>query len=138
MKEKQAKIKELLEKGVENIYPTKKFLEDKLKSGEKLTIYLGIDPTGPELHIGHSIPLMKLRAFQDLGHKIILLIGNFTALCGGYARGTRHVSSACRFLSHPHWNHGCGRMDSYDVYSAGSPGVCRFPVRSSCCCECHI
>ncbi|OIO16502.1 tyrosine--tRNA ligase [Candidatus Kuenenbacteria bacterium CG11_big_fil_rev_8_21_14_0_20_37_9] len=78
----QAKIKELLEKGVEKIYPSAQFLESALKSGKKLTLYLGIDPTGPELHLGHSIPLMKLRAFQDLGHHIILLIGNFTALSG--------------------------------------------------------
>lgn len=78
----QVKIKELLQKGVEKIYPSAQFLETALKSGERLTLYLGIDPTGPELHIGHSIPLMKLKAFQDLGHRIILLIGNFTALSG--------------------------------------------------------
>lgn len=78
----QAKIKELLTKGVDNIYPDKAYLEKLLKSGKTLKLYLGIDPTGPELHIGHAIPLMKLKTFQDLGHKIILLIGNFTALCG--------------------------------------------------------
>ena len=75
-------IKELLTKGVENIYPNREFLEKLLNSGKKLTVYLGIDPTGPELHIGHAIPLAKLKAFQNLGHKIILLIGNFTALAG--------------------------------------------------------
>ena len=75
-------IKELLTKGVENIYPNREFLEKLLNSGKKLTVYLGIDPTGPELHIGHAIPLVKLKAFQNLGHKIILLIGNFTALAG--------------------------------------------------------
>ncbi len=80
--QKQAKIKELLTKGVENIYPQPEFLEKLLKSNKKITVYLGIDPTGPELHLGHAIPLMKLRAFQELGHRIILLIGNFTALCG--------------------------------------------------------
>ena len=78
----QVKIEELLTRAVENIYPDKKFLEKLLNSGKKLTVYLGIDPTGPDLHIGHSIPLIKLRAFQALGHKVILLIGNFTALCG--------------------------------------------------------
>jgi tyrosyl-tRNA synthetase len=78
----EKKIKELLTRGVENIFPTKKFLEDALKSGKKLTIYLGIDPTGPSLHLGHAISLMKLRQFQDLGHKVIMLIGSFTAMIG--------------------------------------------------------
>ncbi len=81
-KQKQTKIKELLTKGVEKIYPQPEFLEKLLNNGKKLTVYLGIDPTGPELHLGHAIPLMKLRAFQELGHRVILLIGNFTALCG--------------------------------------------------------
>ncbi|MFH1661771.1 MAG: tyrosine--tRNA ligase [Candidatus Falkowbacteria bacterium] len=76
------KIEELLTRGVENVYPNKKFLEDKLKSGERLSLYLGIDPTGPSLHLGHGITLMKLREFQDLGHKVILLIGSFTAMIG--------------------------------------------------------
>lgn len=83
----QAKIDELLTKGVANIYPDKKFLEDKLKSGKPLTLYLGIDPTGPELHLGHAIPLMKLKSFQDLGHHVILLMGNFTALSGDPDKG---------------------------------------------------
>lgn len=80
--QKQAKIKELLTKGVENIYPHQDFLAKLLNSGKKITVYLGIDPTGPKLHLGHTIPLMKLRAFQELDHQVILLIGNFTALCG--------------------------------------------------------
>jgi tyrosyl-tRNA synthetase len=78
----QAQINELLEKGVDSIYPNREFLEKLLNSDKTLKLYLGIDPTGPDLHIGHAIPLMKLKAFQDLGHKIILLIGNFTALSG--------------------------------------------------------
>ncbi len=76
------KIKNLLERGVEKIYPSKEFLESLLKSGKKLTIYFGIDPTGPSLHLGHAIVLRKLKEFQDLGHKIILLIGDFTAMIG--------------------------------------------------------
>ncbi len=82
MPNKNQLIEELLTKSVENIYPNRKFLETKLKSKEKLTLYMGIDPTGTNLHLGHAIPLMKLKTFQDLGHKIIVLIGNFTALCG--------------------------------------------------------
>lgn len=79
---KSEKIQEILEKGVANIYPSREFLAQRLAKGERLTLYLGIDPTGPALHIGHAIPLRKLRAFQELGHQVILLIGNFTALCG--------------------------------------------------------
>lgn len=80
--EKNKKIKQLIERGIEKIYPNKEFLEKKLQSGEKLTLYLGIDPTGPTLHMGHAIPLRKLREFQELGHKTILLIGDFTARIG--------------------------------------------------------
>jgi tyrosyl-tRNA synthetase len=76
------KIEELLDRGVENVYPSRDFLEARLKEGKQLSLYLGIDPTGPDLHIGHSIQLRKLRAFQDLGHKIILLIGDFTGMIG--------------------------------------------------------
>lgn len=76
------KIQELLERGVENIYPKKAFLENELNSGKPLSLYLGIDPTGPTLHLGHAIILAKLKQFQDLGHKIILLIGDFTATIG--------------------------------------------------------
>lgn len=79
--EKQ-KIEELLNRGVSSIYPSKDFLESKLKSGEKLTLYLGVDPTGPTLHLGHAIPLKKLSEFQKLGHQIILLMGDFTAMIG--------------------------------------------------------
>ncbi|MDD4607205.1 MAG: tyrosine--tRNA ligase [Patescibacteria group bacterium] len=76
------KIKNLLTRGVENIYPSADFLESKLKSGQKLKLYLGIDPTGPDLHLGHAIPLMKMREFQELGHQVIVLIGDFTGQIG--------------------------------------------------------
>lgn len=75
-------IDELLSRGIQNIYPSKEFLENKIKKGEKLTIYLGIDPTGPNLHLGHAIPIKKLSEFQKMGHKIILLMGDFTAMIG--------------------------------------------------------
>lgn len=74
-------IEELLARGVERIYPSTKELEEKLKSGKKLRIYYGVDPTGA-LHIGHMVILRKLRKFQDLGHEIIILIGDFTATIG--------------------------------------------------------
>jgi tyrosyl-tRNA synthetase len=76
------KVEELINRGVANIYPTPEFLKEKLLSGERQTIYLGIDPTGPTLHIGHAVSLKKLKLFQELGHKVILLIGDFTATIG--------------------------------------------------------
>ena len=53
-----------------------------LETGKPLVIKLGVDPTRPDLHIGHSVPLNKLRHFQELGHDVVLLIGDFTALIG--------------------------------------------------------
>jgi tyrosyl-tRNA synthetase len=75
-------IEKLLNRGVENVYPSKDFLKSRLESGEQLSLYLGIDPTGPDLHLGHAIVLKKMREFQDLGHKLILLIGDFTGMIG--------------------------------------------------------
>ncbi len=75
-------IDSLLTRGIENILPSKDFLKSKMLKGERLTLYLGIDPTGPTLHIGHLIPLLRLSKFQKLGHKIILLMGDFTAMIG--------------------------------------------------------
>ncbi len=59
-----------------------KELEGLLESRRPLRVKLGVDPTSPDLHLGHSVALSKLRAFQDLGHKAILIIGDFTALIG--------------------------------------------------------
>ncbi len=73
---------DLLTRGVSNIYPSKEFLDKKLAKGEKVTMYLGIDPTGPTLHIGHATIIKKLSDFQKAGHKIILLMGDFTAMIG--------------------------------------------------------
>lgn len=75
-------IDELLSRGVENIFPNKDFLKSRMLKGEKLTLYLGIDPTGPTLHMGHLIPMLKLAKFQKMGHQIILLMGDFTAMIG--------------------------------------------------------
>jgi tyrosyl-tRNA synthetase len=57
-------------------------LEKKLKAGKKLRVKFGADPTAPDLHLGHAVVLSKLKEFQDLGHDIIFLIGNFTARIG--------------------------------------------------------
>ncbi len=72
----------LLTRGVEQILPSADFLSSRIQKGDKLRIYAGIDPTGPTLHIGHAIVLKKLQQFQTLGHKVILLIGDFTAQIG--------------------------------------------------------
>jgi len=76
------KIKEVLTRGVENAYPSFSALEKVLRSGKKLKLYHGIDPTGPTLHLGHLVQILKLKEFQDLGHQIIILIGDFTAQIG--------------------------------------------------------
>ncbi len=75
------KIKEVLERGVDEVI-VKSHLEKRLKRGERLRVKFGIDPTAPDLHLGHSVSLRKLKQFQDLGHKTILLIGDFTAMIG--------------------------------------------------------
>lgn len=76
------KIEEVLTRGVTNIIPGKAELEKVLRSGKKLNIYLGIDPTATKIHIGHGVPLRKLQEFVEQGHKVIFLIGDFTALIG--------------------------------------------------------
>ena len=75
------KISELLGRGVEDVID-KENLAKKLASGKQLRIKLGIDPTAADLHLGHSVVLRKLAQFQELGHKAILIIGDFTTLIG--------------------------------------------------------
>lgn len=71
----------LLEQNTETIV-TRDELKAKLEKGKPIRIKLGCDPTAPDLHLGHSVVLRKLRQFQDLGHKAILIIGDYTALVG--------------------------------------------------------
>jgi tyrosyl-tRNA synthetase len=75
------RIDELLTRGVQEVIE-KKEIESKLSSGQQLRVKLGIDPTSANLHLGRSIPLLKLRDFQALGHKVILIIGDFTGVIG--------------------------------------------------------
>ncbi len=75
-------IDQLIHGSVEEIFPSKEYLAKRLEEGKRLKVYLGIDPTGPSLHIGHAITIKKLKEFQDLGHQVILLMGDFTALIG--------------------------------------------------------
>ena len=74
-------MKELLERGVDEVIDREN-LEKKLESGKKLRVKLGIDPTSPNLHLGRSIPLLKLRDFQELGHQVVFIIGDFTGVIG--------------------------------------------------------
>ncbi|MDP3793611.1 MAG: tyrosine--tRNA ligase, partial [Candidatus Uhrbacteria bacterium] len=76
------KIDWFLTHAVEHVYPSREALREKLMSGERISVYLGFDPTGPVLHLGHTITLQKLRELQELGHRIIWLIGDFTAMIG--------------------------------------------------------
>jgi tyrosyl-tRNA synthetase len=71
----------ILKRGAEHIQPEEALLE-KLKTGKRLRIKLGVDPSSSDLHIGHAVVLRKMRQFQDLGHKVILIIGDFTAMIG--------------------------------------------------------
>ena len=72
---------EIIKQGIDEIIGEDNLIE-KLKSGKKLTIKVGFDPTAPDLHIGHTVILRKMRQFQDLGHKVIFLIGDFTGKIG--------------------------------------------------------
>ena len=77
----QKLIDELLARGVSSVIPKELALK-KLRSGEPLRVYLGIDPTGAKLHLGHSVVLRKLKAFADAGHHVIFVVGSFTAMIG--------------------------------------------------------
>lgn len=72
---------ELLTRAVEKVVP-QKLAEEKLGGKKPIRLYLGIDPTGARLHLGHSVPLRKLRQFCDAGHEVIFLVGSFTAMIG--------------------------------------------------------
>ncbi len=74
-------IEELLTRGVSEVIDKEKLRED-LLSGRQLRVKLGIDPTSPHIHIGRSVTLLKLRDFQKLGHKVLLLVGNATGVIG--------------------------------------------------------
>ncbi len=75
-------VDQVLDRGVVEILPSKKEFKELLLSGKKIRLYLGVDPTGFELHLGHSLALRKLQQFADLGHEVILLLGTFTGMIG--------------------------------------------------------
>lgn len=75
------KIQDLLTRGVTEIID-RQHLQQQLDSGRKLRVKLGIDPTSPNIHIGRAVQLWKLRAFQELGHTVVFIVGDFTGLIG--------------------------------------------------------
>lgn len=77
----EEKIQEVLTRAMAEIIVREDF-EKQLRSGRKLRVKLGVDPTGPLLHVGRSVPLFKLRQLQDLGHQIVIIIGDFTGMVG--------------------------------------------------------
>lgn len=81
VKTDDATIKELLGRGTVDVI-VRESLEKRLRSGKPLRIKLGIDPTGPDIHLGHAVPLHKLRQFQDAGHQVTIIIGDWTARIG--------------------------------------------------------
>ncbi len=75
-------INKFMNWGVDQILPNKEGLEKKLLSGERITAYMGFDPTGPYLHVGHAMGIRALRMLQELGHRVIFLVGDYTARVG--------------------------------------------------------
>jgi tyrosyl-tRNA synthetase len=81
MTEQEQKIDELLSRGVAEVID-REHLKARLAKGDVLRVKLGIDPTSPNIHLGRSIPLLKLRDFQELGHQIVFIVGDFTGVIG--------------------------------------------------------
>lgn len=82
MKQAHQNLEEAIERYTEKIYPSKQKLIEVLESGKKLTLYHGVDPTASQLHFGHATNYLLLRKFQELGHHIVIVIGDFTACIG--------------------------------------------------------
>lgn len=81
MENREQQIEELLTRGVAEVID-RDHLKQRLLAGEKLRVKLGIDPTSPNLHLGRSVPLLKLRDFQDLGCDVVFIVGDFTGIIG--------------------------------------------------------
>ena len=85
IKDKARSQMEQIERGVIEILPREemiKKLEKSIREGQPLRIKLGLDPTAPDIHLGHTVVLNKLRQFQDLGHEVHLIIGDYTGRIG--------------------------------------------------------
>mgnify|MGYP001562938771 FL=1 len=78
----ERKIDDILSRSIAQIFPSKEAFKKELMSGRRLKIYIGTDPTGPELHIGHATNFLLLEKLRQLGHEIVILFGDFTARIG--------------------------------------------------------
>lgn len=90
-----ADLKQLMPRLIDSVYPNADSFEKELHGSRKLRIYIGIDPTAPDLHLGHSTNFLLLKKIQELGHKIILLVGDFTATIGdpsGQTGNRKHLT----------------------------------------------
>jgi tyrosyl-tRNA synthetase len=81
----------LIKRGVDEILVEEELIK-KLKTGKPLRIKAGFDPTAPDLHLGHTVLINKLKQFQDLGHDVLFLIGDFTGMIGDPTGKTLHES----------------------------------------------
>ena len=72
---------EILARGCVDVV-TRASLEEKLKRGRPLTVKVGFDPTAPDIHLGHTVLMRKMKHFQDLGHRVVFVIGDFTGMIG--------------------------------------------------------
>jgi len=78
----EQKIEDLLTRGVEQIFPSREAFEKLLLSGKKIKLYCGFDPSAASLHVGNAIQINKLAQFQELGHEVVFLVGDFTGMIG--------------------------------------------------------
>jgi len=111
------KIAEVLERGVEKIYPSKEALEKFLHSGKKIRVYQGFDPSMPNLHLGNLVGVLKLKQFQDLGCEVIFLVGDFTGMIGDPTdkSSTRKLLTREQVLENSkNWKKQAGKILNFD------------------------
>lgn len=109
-------IAKFLDRGVDSVLPTREGLEAKLKSGDRITAYMGFDPTGPYLHVGHAMGIRALRILQQLGHRVIFLVGDYTARVGDPDKGsTRELLTAEKIASNmAGWREQAGQLIDFE------------------------
>ncbi len=76
------RVEDMLSRRIENVFPSREEAIERLSAGKPLRIYMGFDPTGPNLHIGHTVPFIFLKQLMELGHKPVVVLGDFTARIG--------------------------------------------------------
>jgi len=120
------KLNNVLTRGVEKIYPNKQALKKTLSGKKKIKLYQGFDPSMPNLHLGHLVGLIKLKQFQDLGHQVIFLIGDFTGMIGDPTnkKATRQRLSRQQVLANAkNWQKQAGKILSF---SGKNPAQIKF------------